>query len=143
MKRFLAAAPSCVGSRAYLWVDESRIMAVVMLILESKQEVPLEQREDSTIYIKGSRVTLDLIIHHFKLGATPEQIQDSFPSLALKDICGAIYYYLDHTAAVEEYLREQTRESEQTRQFVEERVDSSSLRQRIRDHRANLVKDPG
>jgi hypothetical protein len=83
------------------------------------------------------------VVHHFKLGSTPEQIQDSFPSVALKDIYGAIYYYLDQTAAVEGYLREQERESEETRQFVEERLDSSSLRQRIRERGGRAVKQRG
>jgi uncharacterized protein (DUF433 family) len=65
--------------------------------LEVSQIRPLTQWEDGTIRITGTRVTLDVIIHQFKLGATVEQMHDSFPAASLQDIYGAIYYYLAHT----------------------------------------------
>ena len=52
--------------------------------------------EQGTIQIKGSRVSLDSIIHHFRLGATAEQIVQSFPSLSLGDVYSSIAYYLMH-----------------------------------------------
>jgi uncharacterized protein (DUF433 family) len=60
-----------------------------------------------TIHIKGSRVSLDSIVHHFKLGATAEQIVQSFPSLSLSDVYSSIAYYLTHRQEIEEYLQEQ------------------------------------
>lgn len=54
-----------------------------MVTLEETISMPLVVTEQGTIRIKGSRVSLDSIIHHFKLGATAEQIVESFPSLSL------------------------------------------------------------
>jgi hypothetical protein len=54
-----------------------------------------------------SRVSLDSIIHHFKLGATAEQIVQSFPSLSLGDVYSSIAYYLTHRQEMEVYLEQQ------------------------------------
>jgi hypothetical protein len=47
--------------------------------------MPLTQWEDGTIRITGTRVTLDVIINQFKLGATAEQLHDNFPAASLQD----------------------------------------------------------
>jgi len=69
--------------------------------------MPLIVTEQGTIRIKGSRVSLDSVIHHFKLGATAEQIVQSFPSLSLGDVYSSIAYYLTHRQEMEVYLDEQ------------------------------------
>ena len=43
----------------------------------------------------------------FKMGATAEQIVQSFPSLSLGDVYSSIAYYLTHRQEIEEYLQEQ------------------------------------
>lgn len=103
-----------------------------MMKLETTQPVPLALTKDGTIRIKGSRVSLNSIVHHFKQGATAEQIQDSFPSLSLREIYGAIAYYLEHTEVVEEYLRERQEQAEETRHSIESQIDTAALRERIR-----------
>lgn len=107
---------------------------------EPVQTAPLVLGEDGTIRIVGSRVTLDSIVHAFKDGASAEQIQEDFPSLSLRDIYGAISYYLDRTHQVEEYLQEQERNAKATRQAVEATSDTSALRERIRQRRNRVVK---
>ena len=57
----------------------SGIIKTIMVALEETIIMPLVVTEQGTIRIKGSRVSLDSIIHHFKLGATAEQIVQSFP----------------------------------------------------------------
>ncbi len=89
-----------------------------MINLESTQTVPLTVTANGTIRIKGSRVTLDSVIHHFKLGATPEEIALKFPTLALVDIYATITYYLSRKNEVEEYLKEQDIVAEETRAFI-------------------------
>jgi uncharacterized protein (DUF433 family) len=88
-------------------------------MLETTQAVPLTLTEDGTIRITGSRVSLDSIAHHFKLGATAEQIAQKFPSLALADIYAAITYYLSHRDAVEEDLKQQEAEADAIQQRIE------------------------
>lgn len=96
---------------------------------------PLTYGEDGTIRIRGSRVTLDSLVHAFRQGATAEQIQDSFPSVTLRDIYGAIAYYLEHQEQVELYLREQEQAAEELRRTVESRPDVASFRAKIRTRR--------
>src|SRR6266545_7053597 len=73
----------------------------IMVALEETISVPLAVTEQGTIRIKGSRVSLDSVIHHFKLGATAEQIVQSFPSLSLGDVYSSIAYYLTHRQDIE------------------------------------------
>ena len=110
-----------------------------MTTLETTHNAPLHLTEDGTIRILESRVTLDSIVHHFKLGATAEQIQDSFPSLSLREIYGAITYYLENEDLVEEYLHRQDDEAQETRRFVEGRAGTTALRERIRARRNELL----
>src|SRR5215510_5636146 len=105
-------------------------MAMQHLVLT--QTAPLTFGDDGTIRITGSRVTLDSIIHAFQHGATAEQIQDSFPSLTLREIYGAIAYYLEHQEQVDAYLQAQTQAADETRRAIESRQDSTVLRERIR-----------
>jgi uncharacterized protein (DUF433 family) len=78
-----------------------------MVALEETIIMPLVVTEQGTIRIKGSRVSLDSVIHHFKLGATAEQIVQSFPSLSLGDVYSSITYYLTHRQEIEVYLEQQ------------------------------------
>lgn len=78
-----------------------------MVGLEETISIPLVVTEEGTIRIKGSRVSLDSIIHHFKLGATAEHIVQSFPSLSLGDVYSSIAYYLTHRQQIETYLEQQ------------------------------------
>ena len=108
----------------------------VAMTLELAQTVPLTQWEDGSIRITGSRVTLDSVVHNFKLGATAESIQDSFPSLTLRDIYGALFYYLENTEAVESYLSRQDESAAEGRRFIEQHFDTEPLRARILARRA-------
>jgi len=78
-----------------------------MVALEETISIPLVLTEQGTVRIKGSRVSLDSVVHHFKLGATAEQIVQSFPPLSLGDVYSAIAYYLTHRQEIEMYLEEQ------------------------------------
>lgn len=101
--------------------------------------VPLTRWEDGTIRINGSRVTLDVIIYQFKLGATAEQIQDSFPSISLHDIYGAIFCYLDQTGAVEAYLSQRGQAEEEALQILENLPETTALREKLRVRRRQII----
>ena len=79
---------------------------------------PLTEWNDGTIRVGSSRVLLGLVVHHFKQGATAEQIQHSFPSLTLREVYGAIYYYLAHADEVEAYLAGQERQADEVEHAV-------------------------
>jgi uncharacterized protein (DUF433 family) len=109
-----------------------------MIQVASTQTVPLTVWEDGTIRITGSRVTLDVILHAYLRGESPAEIQAGFPSIKLRDIYGAIYYYLEHQAQVDEYLRRQEQEAEAARHFIENNWPSAEWRARLQAHRAQL-----
>ena len=108
--------------------------------LQVSQTVPLTPWEDGTIRITGTRVTLEVIVNQFKLGATAEQMHDSFPAASLKDIYGAIYYYLEHTETVDAYARAQQKAAAETRQWVESQPGNRGLRERLLARRQPLMR---
>jgi uncharacterized protein (DUF433 family) len=110
-----------------------------MVTLPLTQSTPLVQDEDGAVRIAGSRVTLDSLAHAFDEGATAEQIQDSFPSLTLRDIYGAIAYYLEHRSEVGEYLKARQQEAVSVRRTIEDRQDPA-IRARIRARRDQLAR---
>ena len=109
-----------------------------MASLETTQIAPLTLWEDGSIRIGRSRVTLDCIVHEFASGSTAEQIQDDFPTLSLREIYGAISYYLDHEDQVEEYLRRRDQEADKIRHEIEDRPRVDALRRRIGERYARL-----
>lgn len=90
-----------------------------MTTLDKIQELPLRLTEDGTIRVANSRVSLDSVVHHYKLGASAEQIAQKFPALDLADVYAAITYYLNHEEIVEEYLRQQEAAGEEVQKKIE------------------------
>jgi uncharacterized protein (DUF433 family) len=64
------------------------------------------QQREGEYFVGGSRVTLHSFIAAWRRGAGPEQIQQSFPSLPLVAIYGAITYYLERQAELDANFRE-------------------------------------
>jgi uncharacterized protein (DUF433 family) len=62
------------------------------------------EKLEKVFRIKGTRVALDSVIYLFLEGRSPEAIQDAFPALSLSQVYGAIAYYLDHQAELDQYL---------------------------------------
>ena len=90
-----------------------------MTTLEKTQTLPLRLTEDGTIRVADSRVSLDSVVHHYKLGASAEQIAQKFPALELADVYAAITYYLNHEEAIEEYLRQQEAKGDEVQKKIE------------------------
>jgi uncharacterized protein (DUF433 family) len=90
-----------------------------MATLEKTQAMPLRLTEDGTIRIANSRVSLDSVVHHYKLGASAEQIAQKFPALDLADVYAAISYYLSHEETIEEYLQQQEAEGDEVQRKIE------------------------
>ncbi|MBY0503012.1 MAG: DUF433 domain-containing protein [Bryobacteraceae bacterium] len=71
----------------------------------------VEQRHGG-YYLAGTRISLDSVVHAFNEGQSPEAIQEDFPSLKRAQIYGAIAFYLDHQAEINQYLVDTEREFE-------------------------------
>lgn len=113
-----------------------------MTTLEKTQTMPLRLTEDGTIRIADSRVSLDSVVQHYKLGASAEQIAQKFPSLDLADVYAAITYFLNHEETVEEYLRQQEAEGDEVQKTIESdpqyQKNSAALRARILARKSEL-----
>jgi uncharacterized protein (DUF433 family) len=124
----------------------SGIIKTIMVALEETIIMPLVVTEQGTIRIKGSRVSLDSVIHHFKLGATAEQIVQSFPSLSLGDVYSSIAYYLTHRPEIETYLEQQKVAADNLQHQLESNPDYQAeigeLRSRIL-HRWTVAQENG
>jgi uncharacterized protein (DUF433 family) len=82
--------------------------------LEKTQVVPLMMRQDGTVHVTGSRVTLDTIVAFYQAGESAEGIHEGFPTLTLAQIHGVLQYYHEHREEVEAYLH---RRGEQAREL--------------------------
>jgi len=74
----------------------------------------VEQRE-ATYFVRGSRVSLDSVVHGFLDGDSAEAIRENFPTLSLEQVYGAIAYYLGHQAEIDAYLKAGQQDFEQGR----------------------------
>ena len=62
---------------------------------------PYIEARDGGLYLAGTRVSLDSVVIRFQQGASPEKINQSFPTLKRAQIYGAIAYYLENEAMIE------------------------------------------
>jgi uncharacterized protein (DUF433 family) len=115
--------------------DTSDIIQAIMVELDKNITLPLVVTDQGTMRIRGSRVSLDSIVHHFKLGATAEQMVHSFPSLQLGDVYSSIAYYLTNRSEVETYLEQQKVGADDLQHQLESnadyQADIAELRSRI------------
>jgi len=96
------------------------------------ESVYVEQR-DGGYWIKGTRISLDSIVHAFNRGAAPESIKRSFPLLSLEEIYGAITFYLSHEQEIDAYLAQSEAEldSESGERNARARIEKPELIDRL------------
>jgi len=93
---------------------------------------PLRQDATGAIRVGNSRVLLELVIHAFEDGTTPETIAQQYPTASLADIYSVIAYYLNHPGEVGAYLAERDKKATEVRQHIEQRQgDLSGIRSRL------------
>ncbi len=84
-------------------------------------QVPLREEPPGVFRVGKSRVLLELVIHAFKAGATPEAIVQSYDTLNLTDVYAVITRYLTNSAPFEDYLRLCDEAAAETRRKIEGR----------------------
>jgi uncharacterized protein (DUF433 family) len=105
---------------------------MVNVVLEVMPEpVPLEADADGVVRVRGTRVTLDSVVHEFCAGSTPEEIAAQFTSVALPDIYAVLTYYLRHRSTVEAYLAQRAEQAERVRAENEARWPPDGMRARL------------
>lgn len=99
---------------------------------------PLHEDATGALRVGDSRVLLELVIHAFQDGATPETIAQQYSTLALSDVYAVVAYYLRHTSEVEAYLVAREEFAQVVRQRIEnQQGDLSEIRARLRALRSN------
>jgi uncharacterized protein (DUF433 family) len=81
--------------------------------------VPLRTDEYGAIRVGNTRVLVDLVIHEFQNGATPEGIVESYEALSLPDVYAVLSYYLSNPGPLDEYLRRRDDEAKAVRRKIE------------------------
>jgi uncharacterized protein (DUF433 family) len=67
---------------------------------------PYVEERNSSLYVGGTRVSLDSVLINFLEGASPEKIVQAFSTLKLSQVYGAIAYYLENEDLINTYLAE-------------------------------------
>ena len=81
-------------------------------------------------YVAGTRVGLDVLVHDFREGKSPEAILQAYPSIGtLAKVYGAITFILERPEEVECYLRQQDALG---KELEEQHPLSSDMRDRFR-----------
>lgn len=78
--------------------------------------IPIYTDQDGRMRVSGTRVLLDLIVHAYHQGETPEHIIQMYTTLTLDKVYLAIGYYLRHRESVDAYIRRMDEEGERLRQ---------------------------
>jgi uncharacterized protein (DUF433 family) len=109
------------------------------------EPIPLVVDQSGVVRVGGSRVTLDTIVYAFRDGATPEEIDQQYPTLSLVDVYAVITFHLRHVADIQTYLDRREQNEELVRRDVEARQGCPDIRTRLLARRANrsaTVNDP-
>ena len=105
------------------------------LVLKSEKP-PLREDKTGAIRVGKSRVLLEMVIHAFQDGESPETIADNYSTLTLSDVYGAIAYYLKNKDSVEEYLNQREELAESVKQRIQTiQPDLSQIRSRLLSRR--------
>ena len=75
---------------------------------------PYIEERNGGLYVAGTGVSLDSVVIRFREGVSPEKIAQSFPTLKVSQVYGAIAYYLENEKTVNEYVEEGQRELERS-----------------------------
>src|ERR1700730_1147891 len=81
--------------------------------------VPLREDPPGVFRVGKSRVLLELVIHAFQQGETPEGIVQSYDTLSLPDVYAVVSFYLANPAPFEEYLRKCDETAAEVRRKIE------------------------
>ena len=105
--------------------------------------VPLREDPPGVFRVGTSRVLLELVIHGFQRGQTPESIVQSFDTLRLPDVYAVVTYYLANPGPIDEYMRQRDDAAAQSRRKIEASQPPRQLRELImaRAHAKGLLHD--
>ena len=101
-------------------------------------EHPYVESREGVRYVRGSRVSLESLVWLWRDGQSAESIREAYPTLRLAEVYGALAYYLDHQATIDQELAEGLAQFEAQRSAAEaaDPARYAALRQRFAAVRA-------
>ena len=94
--------------------------------------VPLREEPSGVFRVGDTRVLLEVVVHAFRCGATPETVVQSYDTLSLADVYAVFAYCLTHREQIEEYMRRCDSEAAGVRDRVQAaQPDQSGVRERL------------
>ena len=95
--------------------------------------VPLREDPPGVFRVGDTRVLLEVVVHAFRCGATPETIVQSYDTLSLPDGYAVLAYCLTHREQIDEYMRRCDSEAVHVRDRVQAaQPDQSGVGERLR-----------
>lgn len=91
------------------------------------------EQQDGVYRVAGTRVSLDSLVHLFLEGCRPEEIAQSFSTLTLEQVYGALTHFLANRPTVDAYLARQLTAYDDARQRSHRQ--NASLVARLREAR--------
>jgi len=88
----------------------------------------IEER-DGTYYVRGHRIPLQVLMYLWNNGASPEAMRQSFATLTLVEVYGAILFYLEHREMLDRHFAQM--QAEENLIDAEAQAHLSPLRQEI------------
>lgn len=107
----------------------------------SENEHSYVELRDGTPYVWRTRIPLESLVWLWRDGHSAEAIREAYPTLTLAEVYGAIAYYLDHTAEIDQQLSGGLAQYEAQRAAAEaaDPARYASLRQRFAQAREMRV----
>jgi uncharacterized protein (DUF433 family) len=81
--------------------------------------IPLWEDPPGVLRVGKSRVLLELVIHAFQRGETPEGIVQSYTTLSLPDVYAVVSYYLANPGPIDAYLSQCDARAAEIRRKIE------------------------
>jgi uncharacterized protein (DUF433 family) len=105
-----------------------------MITNDPTMTIPLRMDKHGAIRVGNTRVLLELVIHAYYLGETPEGIVDSYPTLTTSDVYAVIAYYLAHRETIDAYVRQRDAQADRILRDIEANLtpEARALRTRLR-----------
>lgn len=100
-------------------------------------EIPLAKNEDGVWLVQGTRVPLDTIVTAYEMGATPEGIASSYPTVSIEDVYAVLGFYLKNREEVGKYLQERRERAALVREENERRFPPHGIRARLEARQAS------
>ena len=104
---------------------------------EPVETIPIKLDAHGVARIGDTRLTLDVLAVEWNGGATPEQIVEQFPSLALADVYAVIAWMLRHPDELSAYLAGGNVAVDEVIRLVEATGQQAGLRARLLTRRSD------